>query len=79
MLNFIPVIGWLLSFVFAFCIAIPFTILWNWLAPIYAYWLPELYQQLPFFHVVGLFMLMPMVKFLISPVRISTTSTSNNK
>ena len=65
MANAIPVLGWLLHFLVALFMAIPFYFLWNWLAPIYAYWLPDVYLSLPFWHCVGLFWLMPMVKLLL--------------
>jgi hypothetical protein len=67
MINAIPILGWLLSFFFSVSVSVPFYFLWNWLAPIYFYWLPDVYHSLPFWHCVGLFMLMPMVKALAFP------------
>jgi len=79
MLNYIPVLGWLLSLLFSIAIAIPFCILWNWLAPVYFYWLPKVYLDLPFLHTIGLFMLMPMIKILIYPRGATSFSSSDSK
>lgn len=38
-------------------LAIPLWWLWNKLAPIYFYWLPKVYLAIPFWHVVGLALL----------------------
>lgn len=76
MINCIPVIGWLISAAFSFCIAVPFYFLWNWLAPTYFYWLPKVYLAVPFWHCVGLFMLMPMLKILVVPKFASASATN---
>lgn len=65
MIFWIPVIGWLVGAFFAFFAAIPFYFLWNALAPTYCYWLPEVYLQIPFWHCVGLFILILILKFLL--------------
>jgi len=39
---------------FAIVTAIPFTIAWNGLAPRYLGFLPTIYQHIPYWHVVGL-------------------------
>jgi hypothetical protein len=64
MLNMIPVFGWLLSFILYTSMAIPFWILWTscGLGGEYFYWLPERFHALPFWHTVGLFMLLSMLK-----------------
>ena len=79
MINAIPVLGWLISFVLSVCISIPFYFLWNWLAPIYGYWLPRVYLEVPFWHCVGLFMLMPMVKTLLVPKIASASADAKAK
>jgi len=48
-------------------LATAFWLLWNWLAPIYLYSLPERYLSIPWWHCVGLFWLMPLVRMLIFP------------
>lgn len=77
-LNLIPVIGWLINAVISFLLAIPFTILWNWLAPDYFFWLPDVYLNIPFFKVACLLYLIGMIKDNIIPsfVRVSTSSES---
>ena len=71
----LPIIGWILGFIFSICISIPFYFLWNWLAPVYFYFLPKIYLDLPFFHCVGIFMLFPLLKTLLSPFRQNITTT----
>lgn len=66
-LNSIPVLGWFLAAVLCFFGAIPVYFLWNTLAPIYFYWLPQVYLDLPFWHVVGLLWLIATLKGLLLP------------
>lgn len=75
-LNAIPLLGWLIAAVLCFCIAIPFSLLWNWLAPIYFYWLPRVYLDLPFWHVFGLLWLLSSLRSLLLP---SIHSSSESK
>lgn len=46
--------------------AVPFFFLWNYFAPIYGSNLPEAYLHLPFWHCVGLFALLGVVKSAVS-------------
>ena len=67
MLWLVPIFGPLLGFVFMFFLAIPFYYLWNDLAPMYFYWLPQVYLQLPFWDCVWLMMLTGMLKLILLP------------
>jgi len=53
-------------------LSIPFFYLWNWLAPIYMSWLPSLYIHLPFWHTVGLFVLIAIIRATIFPPALFT-------
>ena len=77
-LNAIPIIGWFIAAVVCFFVAIPVSMLWNVLAPIYFYWLPKIYLDLPFFHVVGLLWLLSSIKGLFLP-SISARSSSKKE
>lgn len=79
MLNYIPVIGWIATFIFSTFISIPFYFIWNWLAPTYFAFLPKVYLDVPFWDCVGMFMLMPMVKILVYPRRMIASSSSESK
>ena len=48
-------------------LSIPFGLIWNRLAPLYFYPLPALYQRLPFWHWMGLFVLVAILRALIYP------------
>ncbi len=65
MIMAIPVIGPLIEMVFCIFLAIPFYWLWNYLAPIYMYWLPAVYQHLPFWDCVWIFMLLGIISTVI--------------
>jgi len=52
----------------ALLLSIPFFFLWNWLAPIYLPSLPPLYLHLPFFHCVGIFILVAIVRIMVLPL-----------
>lgn len=66
-LNALPIIGWIFAAVICFFVAVPLFFLWNWLAPTYFYWLPKVYLDLPFWHVVGLVWLIASVKGILLP------------
>lgn len=51
----------------AIFLSVPFYFLWNILAPIYGYELPAVYQHLPFWHCVGLFVLAAILRALLLP------------
>lgn len=74
-LNAIPIIGWIMAAVIWFFAAIPIYLLWNWLAPIYFYWLPGRYLDIPFWHVFGLLWLVVSLRQVFLP---SFSTTVNN-
>jgi hypothetical protein len=55
------------SIVSSFFLAIPFYYLWNYFAPIYLPNVPEIYKDIPFWHCVGVFVLIGIVKALVTP------------
>lgn len=75
-LNMIPIVGWILAGAICLFVAIPVWFLWNWLAPIYFYWLPEIYLALPFWHVFGLLWLISSLRGLLIP-SVSASATNN--
>lgn len=54
-----------LGFFKAFLLAIPFYFLWNYFAPIYLATLPPQYLDVPFWHVVGVFALITIVRRML--------------
>jgi len=76
MLNAIPVIGWLMSLFFSISVAIPFYFLWNAFGETYFYFVPKVYQHLPFWDCVGLFILMSILKAVLVPT-IATVHNEN--
>lgn len=74
-LNMIPVVGWLIAAVVCFFVAIPVFFLWNWLAPLYFYWLPNVYLDLPFWHIFGLMWLISSLRGLFLPSIITSSSS----
>lgn len=76
MISGIPVIGWLISFLFSVFLAIPFYFLWGHLAPTYFSFLPPAYVSIPYWDCVWLFMLLPILKFAIVPKLSSSSSSS---
>jgi hypothetical protein len=73
MINMIPIIGWAISLLFSMSLSLPFWFIWNKIAPIYFYWLPEVYLTIPFWHCVGLFIVIPIIKKVLTPNFASTT------
>jgi hypothetical protein len=77
MIMLLPVVGWLIAFVFMFFLSIPFYWLWNTLAPVYFYWLPKVYLELPFMDCVWLMMLITILKLVLLPNFSSTIKTGS--
>ena len=77
-LNMIPIVGWLIAAAICFFVAIPVALLWNWLAPVYFYWLPKVYLDLPFWHVFGLLWLLSSLRGVLLP-SIHATSSAKSK
>lgn len=48
-------------------LSIPYYFIWNALAPTYFSWLPAVYQHLPFWHCMGLFVLFAILRTLLLP------------
>ncbi len=78
MLNAIPFFGWFLSIVVSISLSIPFFIVWNALAPTYFYFLPQVYLAIPFWDCVGLFIIIPILKWMV-PTLVSSSSSSKVK
>lgn len=80
MIFMLPVVGWLIGFVLAFGMAVPFYYCWNALAPIYfAAWVPPIFLQLPFWHIVGLFVIISILKAMLVPNWGSSNTTNVGK
>lgn len=75
MINKLPFIGWFFSFVASVSLSIPFYFVWNALAPIYFYQLPQVYLHIPFWHCVGLFIVVPIVKNTLTPTFVSVSQS----
>lgn len=74
-INAIPFFGWAVDFIAKASLSVPFWFIWNRLAPIYFYWLPAVYQHIPFWHCVGLFIVIPIVRGALTP-QIASVSVS---
>ena len=66
-ITVIPVLGWLISAVFAILIAVPFHWLWVWLAPTYLYFVPKVYLDIPFWDLAGMLVLIGFIKLIAYP------------
>ena len=51
--------------VFGLLLSVPFYFLWNGLAPIYLPQLPPVYLHVPFWHCVGIFALLAILKMAL--------------
>ncbi len=82
MINKLPFIGWFFSSIAAVSLSIPFWICWTWggIGKKYFYWFPEIYQSIPFWNCVGLFIVIAILKGTLIPRLFSTSNsqTVNN-
>lgn len=79
MINKLPFIGWVISLTVSISLSIPFWFIWNRLASIYFYWLPQVYLHIPFWHCVGLFIIMPILKGTLIPTLVEVSSKSESR
>ncbi len=75
----IPVFGWLLGAILHISLAIPFYFIWNALAPTYFYFVPLVYQQIDFWNCVGLFIVISILKTVLIPRMLTSSSSSESK
>jgi len=80
-INLIPVIGWIISFLLSASISVPFWFCWTvcGLGQKYFYWLPETYHAIPFWNCVGLFILASILKLVFVPRFASVSNTATAK
>jgi len=78
MINKLPIIGWILSVTASVSLSIPFWFCWTHcgLGEKYFYFLPELYQRIPFWNCVGLFIVISIIKGTLIPTLVSSSSSS---
>ena len=80
MINAIPVIGWILSIFFTASLSLPFWFIWTVcdIGKKYFYWIPEVYQSIPFWECVGLFMVISILKNVLIP-KLASVEQKNGK
>jgi hypothetical protein len=76
-LNAIPFFGWIMDFGLKVSLAIPFWFIWTicGLGKKYFYFLPQVYQHVPFWNCVGLFMAVPILYNIFIPKFVSVSNT----
>ena len=74
-MNAIPIIGWALSLLFNAAMAVPFWIIWTacGIGEKYFYFVPEQFQAIPFWNCVGLFMVVGILKSVLTPQIVSVS------
>lgn len=79
MLNYIPVVGWLMDFGFKVSLAIPFWFIWTVLGigRKYFSFLPEIYRAVPFWDCVGIFIVVPILYNIFVPRFVSVKNEQN--
>ena len=60
----LPIIGWLLALILNFFLTILAYFLWNYVAPKYLYNLPSTYQNIPFWDILWIVLLISIVKHI---------------
>ena len=82
-LEYIPaLIKVFFNIAFAIVTAIPFYFSWNCIAPKYLSFIPEVYQHLPYWHLVGIILVCTFIGELIGklvPKLISFSQTQDSK
>lgn len=73
MINCVPVIGWIISIIGNVSLAIPFWVCWTYfnIGTTYFGFLPPIWQSIPFWNCVGLFVSAQIIKAVFVPKLIS--------
>lgn len=77
-ITVIPILGWLISAVFAVLIAIPLHFLWGWLGPTYFSFVPAIYLNMDFWDMAGLLVLIGFIKLIVYPSAFNRTFTNSS-
>lgn len=78
-ITVIPILGWLISAVFAVLIAIPLHFLWGWLGPTYFGFVPAIYLNMGFWDMAGLLVLVGFIKLIVYPSAFNRTFTATKE
>lgn len=70
MLNYIPILGWLIDLIFKMFLAIPFWIIWDLLnvGKNFFNFLPQQFHVIGFWNTVGLFIVLGIIKAVVVPL-----------
>ena len=79
MINKLPIIGWILSITAAISLSIPFWICWTCmgLGERYFYFIPNVYTNIPFWHCVGLFVVLKILYGTLTPKLFSVSNSQS--
>ena len=78
MLNAVPIIGWLLSFLLATSLAIPFWFIWTFLGVGEMFeFLPDQFQAPGFWATVGIFICLSIIRAVVLPHSFSSGDKSD--
>lgn len=80
MINKLPFLGWLISIIASISMSIPFWLFWTsaGLGARYFYWLPDVYLRIPFWHCVGLFIIVSILKSELTPTLASVSNKGSD-
>lgn len=80
-ISAIPLFGWALDLAISISLAVPFHIIWTrcGIGRAYFGFLPAIYLAPPFWHCVGVFIIMSIIYTVFVPKLVSVSQTNNNK
>jgi len=75
-MNYIPIVGWIISILLNMSLAFPFWFLWTYLGAGSRYftWLPSIWHKVPYWELVGLFVLVHILFDLIRPIKLDVSN-----
>lgn len=81
MINAIPILGWFISLTVSISLAIPFWIAWTAcnIGEKYFYFLPPVYHKIDFWSCVGLFVVLSILKSVLTPRFVNVTNEATNE
>ena len=81
MINKLPILGWIISFLASASVAVPFWYLWTCygLGEKYFYFLPAVFQNIGFYDSVGLFVIVSILRPALTPQFASVSNSNTNE
>ena len=82
MINKLPVLGWIISFILNTSLAVPFWFIWTYCefgSFYFGEWIPQRFESIPVWNIVGLFIVLGIFRHILPTFIAVNNSSSSGK